>query len=211
MKAGATPSAKAAAYKPIWSGSIAFGLVNIPVKLYKATGEPGPRFPPPAPRRQVPRRYKRICEDTGEEVPYENVVRGYEYDKGLFVVLEDDDFRKANVRASSEIAIQTLSRQTKSMRSMLWSLTFSSPTRRRTVLMRSCETALRHSEKAAVARFVMRDSVSTWPCSTGRRCHCPLYAAFRGRAAKPCRALTSPAAAVRAAADGHRARLDRAG
>src|SRR5260370_39605208 len=75
----------------IWKGSIAFGLVRIPVKLYAATEQKDIAF------RQVHRadggriRFRRICSIDGEEVPYEQVAKGYELPTGEMVVLTDED------------------------------------------------------------------------------------------------------------------------
>ncbi len=92
--------------RPIWKGSISFGLVTIPVSLYSAekTGAQL-RF------RQLDRRdlsvvkEKRVSDKTGREVPWDDVVKGYEYESGEFVVLEPEDFEKANVKATQTIDI----------------------------------------------------------------------------------------------------------
>ncbi len=81
--------------RPIWSGAVSFGLINIPVKLYSAVGEKGPDLDMLRRQDLCPIRYARVCRDTGEEVPYEDIVKGYEYRKGDYVVLEDEDFKRA--------------------------------------------------------------------------------------------------------------------
>jgi DNA end-binding protein Ku len=91
--------------RPLWKGAISFGLVTIPVQLYAATRRDDLRF------RQLDRRdnsivrEKRVSEKSGREVPWEDVVKGYEYEAGSFVILEPDDFTRANVRASETIDI----------------------------------------------------------------------------------------------------------
>ena len=90
----------------IWKGSISFGLVSIPVRLFSATEEKDVSF------RQVHRedggriRYKRVCSVDGEEVPYSDIAKGYELPDGEMVVLEDEDF--ANLPISSSRAVDVL-------------------------------------------------------------------------------------------------------
>jgi len=91
----------------IWKGSISFGLVSIPIRLFSATEEKDISF------RQVHRedggriRYKRVCSVDGEEVPYSDIAKGYELPDGEMVVLDDDDF--ANLPISSSRAVEVLS------------------------------------------------------------------------------------------------------
>jgi DNA end-binding protein Ku len=96
--------AKAGA-RPIWQGSINFGLVNIPVGLYSAEAAGSVDFDL-LDRRDFSRvRYRRINEKTGREVPWDEIVKGYEYKKGEYIALTDDDFLKANVKATQSIDI----------------------------------------------------------------------------------------------------------
>lgn len=92
--------------RPMWSGMISFGLVNIPVKLYTAVKSSA--FEMNYLRRDdlCPIQYKRVCRRTGEEVPYENIVRGYEYRKDDYVVLDDRDFEKADLKKTYTIDIE---------------------------------------------------------------------------------------------------------
>jgi DNA end-binding protein Ku len=81
--------------RPIWKGAISFGLVTIPVGLYAATEDRRPKF------RQLRRgdhariRYKRVSESDGEEVPYEDIVKGYEFEKDRYVVFTDEELEAA--------------------------------------------------------------------------------------------------------------------
>lgn len=89
--------------RPIWRGSINFGLVNIPVGLYSAEADGSIDFDL-LDRRDFSRvRYQRVNEKTGREVPWDEIVKGYEYKKGEYVALTDDDFVKANVKATQSI------------------------------------------------------------------------------------------------------------
>lgn len=91
--------------RPIWKGTISFGLVAIPVKLYTATEAHDVSF------RQVHAadggriRYKRVCELDGEEVPYSDIAKGYELPGGEIVVLTDEDFANLPLASSKEIDV----------------------------------------------------------------------------------------------------------
>jgi DNA end-binding protein Ku len=91
--------------RPIWKGSINFGLVNIPIALHSAEADDPVDFDL-LDRRDFSRvRYRRVNEKTGREVPWKEVVKGYEYKKGEYVALSDDDFLTANVETTQSIDI----------------------------------------------------------------------------------------------------------
>ena len=92
--------------KPIWKGAISFGLVNIPITLYPATRREEMRFHFLRKGDLSPINNKRVAEADGKEVPWENIVRGYQYEKGKFVVLNDDDFSRVDVEATQTVEIQ---------------------------------------------------------------------------------------------------------
>lgn len=91
--------------RPIWKGTISFGLVNIPVAMYSAENEEKLSFRLLDRRDLAPVRYRRVNEKTGKEVPWNEIVKGYEHEKNEFVVLSDSDFERANVEASQTIGI----------------------------------------------------------------------------------------------------------
>ena len=92
--------------RPIWSGAIGFGLVNVPVDVYPADESHALSFAMLDKRDFAPVGYKRYNKKSGAEVPWESVVKGYEYEKGQYVVMTDEDFRRANVKASQTIEIE---------------------------------------------------------------------------------------------------------
>lgn len=98
-------SQRKSASRPIWKGSINFGLVNIPVALYSAEANSSIDFDLLDKRDFSRVRYQRVNEKTGKEVPWDEIVKGYEYEKGEYVALTDDDFLKANVEATQSIDI----------------------------------------------------------------------------------------------------------
>lgn len=91
--------------RAIWKGAISFGLVNIPIGLYSTEIKKGLNFSLLDRRDLAPVGYQRINKETGKEVAWEEIVKGYEYEDGEFVVLSDEDFRRANVEATQTIDI----------------------------------------------------------------------------------------------------------
>jgi DNA end-binding protein Ku len=89
----------------IWKGSLTFGLVNIPVELKTAVRADHISFRLLHEQDLSPVKYERICEKEGEPVPWNEIVKGYEYEKGKFVVLNDADFKAAALEHSRTIDI----------------------------------------------------------------------------------------------------------
>ena len=81
--------------RSIWKGSIAFGLVNIPIEVYSATRDHRPKFRLLHAKDEEPVRYERVCQKEGKPVAWEDLVKGYEYARNQFVVLTKDDFKTA--------------------------------------------------------------------------------------------------------------------
>lgn len=92
--------------RSIWKGAIAFGLVNIPVELHTAVRENRPRFRLLHAADKSPVSYERVCQREGKPVAWDDLVKGYEYEKGRFVTLTKDDFRAAALEKSKAIEIQ---------------------------------------------------------------------------------------------------------
>jgi DNA end-binding protein Ku len=91
----------------LWKGAISFGLVNVPVELFSAEKRSSELdFTMLDKRDLAPVGYKRYNKSTGEDVPWAEIVKGYEYDDDKYVVLSDEDFRRANVEASKTVDIQ---------------------------------------------------------------------------------------------------------
>jgi DNA end-binding protein Ku len=92
--------------RAIWKGSISFGLVNIPIALYPATRREELKFRLLRKTDLSPVNYKRVAEKDGKEVPWNEIVKGYEYEKGKYVVLRDDDFQRVDLEATQTVDIQ---------------------------------------------------------------------------------------------------------
>lgn len=93
--------------RPIWNGSISFGLINIPVRMYSAAN----------PRQDIdldmlhkadhaPIRYARICRKDGQEIPWDDIVKGYEYQEGDYIVLTKKEMEELDVAKTQTIDIQ---------------------------------------------------------------------------------------------------------
>ena len=91
--------------RAMWKGSIAFGLVNIPIELYSAVRDHRPRFRLLHARDESPVSYERVCQREGKPVAWEDLVKGYEYEKGQFVVLSKEDFKTAALQKTKTIDI----------------------------------------------------------------------------------------------------------
>jgi DNA end-binding protein Ku len=89
----------------IWKGSLAFGLVNIPVELRSAVRSDHISFRLLHKEDLSPVKYERVSQRTGEPVPWSEIVKGYEYSKGKFVVMTDEDFKAAALESSKSIDI----------------------------------------------------------------------------------------------------------
>lgn len=91
--------------RAIWKGAISFGLVSVPVGVYSATKSEEVKFRLLRSSDLSPINYKRVAEVDGKEVPWEQVVKGYEYEKGKFVTLTDEDFKRVDIEATQTIDI----------------------------------------------------------------------------------------------------------
>src|SRR5437867_8092302 len=97
--------------RAIWKGSISFGLVNLPIALYPATRREESTFRLLCKGDFSPVNYKRVAEKDGKEVPWDQIVKGYEYEKGKYVVLKDEDFQRVDLEATQTVDIQDFVKQ----------------------------------------------------------------------------------------------------
>ena len=93
--------------RALWKGSIAFGLVNIPVELHTAVRDSRPHFRMLHAEDKSPVRFERVCQREGKPVAWDELVKGYEYEKGRFVVLTKDDFKSAALEKNRAIDIRS--------------------------------------------------------------------------------------------------------
>jgi len=142
--------------RSIWSGAISFGLVNIPVKLYSATGENGLNFDMLAKKDLSPIHYKRVSE-SGNEVDYKDIVKGYELEKGRYVVLTDKDFEKAAAVKTKTIAIQNFTHEDEIAPIYYEKAYYLEPAKGAEKPYALLREALSQSKKVGIASFVLRN------------------------------------------------------
>ncbi|HKU15453.1 MAG TPA: Ku protein [Steroidobacteraceae bacterium] len=92
--------------RPIWNGTISFGLLNVPVQLYSGERSVDLHFRMLDSRDKSPVRYERVNSETGEEVPWKEIVKGFEYSKGSYVVIDEEEIRKAAPESTETVEIE---------------------------------------------------------------------------------------------------------
>ena len=141
--------------RALWKGAISFGLIYVPVELHTASKENTLPLHMLDSRDFAPVGYKRVNKNTGKEVDWSHVVKGYEYKKGEFVALADADFKHANVKASETIEIDTFC-DVAQIPSMYYEKPYYlAPTKGGDKVYALLRQALEATNKVAVATFVM--------------------------------------------------------
>lgn len=141
--------------RSIWTGAIGFGLVNIPIKLYSATESARLDLDMLDKRDHARIHYSRINAETGKEVAWADIVKGYKYEED-YVILEDEDFEKASPEKSKTIAIEEFTEEAEIDPAFYDTPYYIEPSKggeRAYALLRA---ALQDTGKVAVGRFVMR-------------------------------------------------------
>lgn len=93
--------------RPIWTGNLSFGLLNVPVSLMSGTRSTDLSFRMLDARDRKPIRFERVNADTGEEVPWKDIIKAFEYDKGSYVVIEKEDIASAAPETHESVEIET--------------------------------------------------------------------------------------------------------
>ena len=93
--------------RPIWTGTLSFGLLNVPVSLMAGERSVDLHFRMLDNRSNTPVRYERVNAETGEEVPWKEIVKAFEYEKGSYVVLEPDDIKSASSEGREAVEVKT--------------------------------------------------------------------------------------------------------
>src|SRR5580704_8938561 len=144
--------------RPLWKGSISFGLVNIPVELHVAVRDHRPRFRMLHAADRSPVSFTRVCAKEGRPVAWADLVKGYEYSKGHFVVLTREDFQAAAVEKSKTIDIVDFVRAEEVDDRLFETAYYVVPAaggERSYALLRE---AIRASKRIGVATFILRDA-----------------------------------------------------
>jgi len=144
--------------RALWKGAIAFGLVNIPVELHTAVRDSRPRFRMLHAEDKSPVRFERVCAREGKPVAWDELVKGYEYEKGRFVVLSKEDFRSAALEKSRTVDIRSFVKPEEIDDRFFETSYFLVPAKggeRAYALLRE---AIRETRLAGIATIVLRDA-----------------------------------------------------
>ncbi len=143
--------------RSFWTGAISFGLIYIPVKLYNASETNELSFNMLRRTDKSRIRYVRVSADTGEEVSNDEIVKGFEFSKGQYVVLEDDDFKKANVKKTQTIELVTFVDASQVDYKLYEKPYYLEPIKGAAKAYALLRDALARSGKVGIGRFVLRN------------------------------------------------------
>lgn len=141
--------------RAIWTGTIGFGLVNIPVKIFSATTDSRPNLDMLDRKDQSRIRYKRVNENTGKEVDWKNIVRGF-YLKDRYIVLEDADFEEVSPEKNKMINLQTFVKEAEIDSIYFDTPYYLSPQKGGEKAYQLLRKSLDKTKTAGLATFVMR-------------------------------------------------------
>ena len=142
--------------RAIWKGSISFGLVNIPIALYPATRREELKFRLLRKSDLSPVNYKRVAEKDGKEVSWDEIVKGYEYEKGKYVVLKDEDFERVDLEATQTVDIQDFVDQEEIDPSFFYKPYYLEPQKGGDKAYALLRDALGESKKVGIAKVVIK-------------------------------------------------------
>src|SRR5881227_741625 len=144
--------------RALWKGSITFGLVNIPIELHTAVRDHRPRFRMLHAKDKSPVRFERVCIRDGHPVAWEDLVKGFEYSKGHFVVMTKEDFQAAAVEKTRTVDIVDFVKAEEIDDRFFETPYYLTPAKggeRAYALLRE---AMRDSERIGIAKFILRDA-----------------------------------------------------
>ena len=144
--------------RALWKGSISFGLVNIPIELHTAVRDHRPRFRMLHAKDKSPVKFQRVCVRDGHPVAWEDLVKGYEYQKGHFVVITKDDFEAAALEKTRTVDIIDFVKTDEIDDRFFETPYYLVPAKggeRAYALLRA---AIRDSERIGIAKFILRDA-----------------------------------------------------
>src|SRR5437667_12085126 len=144
--------------RPLWKGSLTFGLVNIPIELHTAIRDHRPHFRMLHAKDKSPVRFERVCIRDGTPVAWEDLVKGYEYEKGHFVVMTKEDFQAAALEKTRTIDILDFVKSEEIDDRFFETPYYLVPAKggeRAYALLRE---AVRDSRRVGIAKFILRDA-----------------------------------------------------
>jgi len=144
--------------RPLWKGSISFGLVNIPIELHTAVRDHRPKFRMLHAKDKSPVKFERVCVRDGKPVAWEDLVKGFEYQKGHFVVMSKEDFQTAALEKTRTIDIVDFVKAEAIDDRFFETPYYLVPAKggeRAYALLRD---AIRESGRIGISKFILRDS-----------------------------------------------------
>jgi DNA end-binding protein Ku len=145
--------------RAIWTGAIGFGLVNIPVRIFSATQDSNLDLDMLDKKDHAKIRFKRVNEESGKEVTWENIVKAYDYN-GKYIVLDDEDFQKASPEKSKIIEIMEFVKEDEIQSIYYETPYYLEPQKSGVKAYALLREALKKSGKVGVGNFVMRTKES---------------------------------------------------
>src|SRR5215210_6568564 len=144
--------------RSLWKGSIAFGLVNIPVELHTGVRDSRPRFRMLHAEDRSPIKFERVCAREGKPVAWDELVKGYEYEKGRFVILTKEDFRAAALEKTRTVDIRSFVKPAEIDDRFFETGYYLVPSKGAEAAYALLREALRQTERVGIATIVMRDA-----------------------------------------------------
>lgn len=144
--------------RALWKGSISFGLVNIPIELHTAVRNHRPKFRMLHAKDKSPVKFQRVCQRDGSPVAWEDLVKGYEYAKGHFVVITKEDFQSAALEKTRTVDIIDFVKSEEIDDRFFETPYYLTPAKggeRAYALLRE---AIRESGRIGIAKFILRDA-----------------------------------------------------
>jgi DNA end-binding protein Ku len=144
--------------RAIWKGSISFGLVNIPIELHTAVRDHRPKFRMLHAKDKSPVKFQRVCQRDGTPVAWEDLVKGFEYAKGHFVVISKEDFQSAALEKTRTVDIVDFVKAEEIDDRFFETPYYLTPAKggeRAYALLRE---AIRESDRVGIAKFILRDA-----------------------------------------------------
>lgn len=142
--------------KALWKGSISFGLVNIPIRLYSGTSVHRIALDMVREKDQCPIQYVRVCKKDGKEVPWEDIAKGYRKENGDYVILDKADFEQASPEKTQTVDIFEFVKEEEIPSKYLEKPYIVEPSKEAKKVYALLREALKKSKKVGLCRFVMR-------------------------------------------------------
>jgi DNA end-binding protein Ku len=141
----------------IWTGALSFGLVNIPVEVHTAVRDNRPHFRLLHAKDRSPINYERVCQKDGKAVAWEDLVKGYEYEKGKYVVLTKEDFAAAALEKTRRIDILDFVEATEIDDRFFDKPYYLTPGKGGDVAYGLLREAIRETGRTGIAKFILRE------------------------------------------------------